>query len=150
MVSLLFKFWTIPSPCQRIIRKRWRTISLKKYTARIKRETQLAPNGQCIIWTGCTAKGRGECLYGKIYVTFLRGGKYKWQAFRVHHLAYILHVRAEIPENMHCSHRCHDSLCVNVEHLTIEHAFVNSNRRSCSTARKCFGHCEAPSYLFFK
>ena len=123
---------------------------IKKYTARIKRETQLAPNGECIIWTGCTAKGRGECLYGKIYVKFLRDDKYKWQVFRVHRLAYILHVRAEIPENMHCSHRCHNSLCVNVEHLTIEHAFVNSNRRSCATAMKCFGHCEAPSCLFFK
>ena len=53
--------------------------------------------------------------------------EYKWQAFRVHRLAYILHVRAEIPENMHYSHRCHNSLGVNVEHLTLEPAFVSSS-----------------------
>ena len=119
-----------------------------KYTARIEKETQLAPNGQGIMWTGCTTKGRGECLYGKIYGKFLLRDRYKWQAFRVQRLAYMMHVRAEIPENMHCSHRCHDSLCVNVKHLTIEPAFVNSNRWSCATARKCFGHCEALSCIF--
>ena len=69
-------------------------------------ETVLAPNGQCIVWTGCISKGRGECLYGKIYVKCLHGDSYKWQVFRVHRLARILQVRAEIPENMHCSHRC--------------------------------------------
>ena len=79
----------------------------------------------------------------------LPGDIYKWQGLYVHRLAYMLHVRAEIPENMHCSHRCHNSLCVNVEQLTIEPAFVNSNGRSCATARKCFGHCEAPSCIFF-
>ena len=57
---------------------------VKKYTAKIKKETQLALNGQCRVWTGCSTKGRGECLFGKACVKFLHGDRYKWQGFHVH------------------------------------------------------------------
>ena len=91
-------------------------------------ETVLAPNGYCRLWTGYAITGKEECLYGRVFVRVLHGDRYKWQGLRVQRLVHMWHVRAELPENVHCSHRCHNSLCVNVEHPTIEPVFVNSNR----------------------
>ena len=52
---------------------------------------------------------------------------------RVHRLAYMLHHKEwELPPDMHCSHLCHNSLCINVNHLILETPFVNGNRRQCA------------------
>jgi len=35
-----------------------------KYTARINKETELAPSGQCKLWTECTSKGKRFYVIG--------------------------------------------------------------------------------------
>ena len=76
----------------------------------------VAPNGKCISWTRCTTKGRWECVYGKICESFAL-----WQiqvaGVAVHCLAYMLHVGAEICENMHYSQKLATAvtiLCVSI------------------------------------
>ena len=81
----------------------------------------------------------GFYLWEGVRKKLLPGDRYKCQVF----VCPPLYVRAEIKKNMHSSHRCDNSLCVIVEHLTIESAVVNRNRKSCAAAKKCFGHDEA-------
>jgi len=125
---------------------------INKYKERISQNTMLAANGACILWAGCRKKvvgGINSGSYGVISVKFKHGATYKWQVMRVHRLAYMLHVRSEIPRHMHCSHLCHSILCVNVHHLTIETGIVNSNRRRCAKENKCFGHGQSLPCIFF-
>ena len=69
---------------------------------------------------------------------------------RVHRLAYMLHHKEwELPPDMHCSHLCHNSLCINVNHLILETPFVNGNRRQCARENICLGHDQAPPCIFF-
>ena len=69
-----------------------------------------------------------EGNYGVIYAKCkqLSGGGLGWKLMRVHRLAYMLHVKWELPPDMHCSHLCHNSLCVNVNHLILETEGENS------------------------
>ena len=55
----------------------------------------------------------------------------------------------ELPPDMHCSHLCHNSLCINVNHLILETPFVNGNRRQCARENICLGHDQAPPCIFF-
>lgn len=42
------------------------------------------------------------------------------------------------------SHLCHNSLCINEEHLSVEPHFVNNNRRACTEKNKCISHDPYP------
>ena len=125
---------------------------ITEYEHRIRCRTVPAANGTCILWTGCIKKaggGRVTGNYGVISVKLKNGDSYIWRVMRVHRLAYMLHVRSEIPQHLHCSHLCHSTLCVNVQHLTLETCIVNNNRRRCATEKRCFGHGQSPPCIFF-
>ena len=126
-----------------IIRRNWET------------KTVVAANGECLLWTGTRCSVRGGLVgnYGVIYVKCkqFRGGDLGWKLMRAHRLAYMLHVKSELPPDMHCSHLCHNSLCINVNHLILETPFVNGNRRLCARENICLGHDQSPPcILFFK
>ena len=38
------------------------------------------------------------------------------------------------------SHLCHNKLCVNIDHLSLEPHSVNTQRRACVTNGRCIGH----------
>jgi len=124
------------------------------YQAKLKQKTVLAPNGQCLLWTGtrCRLAGGSESQYGIIYAKCkqLGGGGLGWRSMRVHRFAYMLHVKSELSPEMHCSHLCHNSLCINVDHLILETPFVNGNRKLCAREKKCIGHAQSPPCIFFK
>lgn len=42
--------------------------------------------------------------------------------------------------DMDCSHLCHNSLCVNVNHISLEHHFINNNKQYCLNSNLCYGH----------
>ena len=109
----------------------------------------MAVNGECLLWTGTRCSLRGWLVgdYGVIYVKCkqLCGGGLGWKLMTAHHLTYMLHVKSEIPPDMHCSHLCHNSLCRNVNLLILETPFVNGNRRLCARENIC-----NPHHAFFK
>jgi len=52
----------------------------------------------------------------------------------------MLYVKSEIPKELFCSHKYHIFLYINVDHLELDTAFVNNNRRLCAGENRCFGH----------
>ena len=89
--------------------------------------------GTCHVWYGMTR----EHGYGVIRPTF-RGKK---QVFTVHRLQYFLSNNCHFTDkSYHVSHLCHNKLCLNIEHLSLEPAEVNIERNQCKRLQTCFGH----------
>ena len=65
----------LPTPLATAKKERKHMYMITLIITRFK--TDVAPNGQSIVGAGCITKGRGQCLYRKIYVKSLRGDRYK-------------------------------------------------------------------------
>ena len=99
----------------------------------------------CILWLGATWNS-GK--YGVMRNPF--HGPDQPDRIGIHRLVYILNnlhkyptsklnKRNEMGEILHVSHLCHSSLCVNIDHLTLESHTVNNERQSCKTQGQCIG-----------
>lgn len=93
---------------------------------------------RCILWDGSKVTKNGVD-YGYKYVKLpyrqLKSRQY------THRLAYMLKYRNyDLPRQFDVSHLCHNSLCINPDHLTLEPHNVNNNRIHCVNENKCFGH----------
>lgn len=117
-----------------------------KYSDKVMSNTVLAANGQCMIWTGTRKRGRGA-EYGVLCCKW--GGR--WRTFSVHRLSIIFsrlwHLEDISERGMDVSHLCHNSLCVNPQHLTYEPHQVNRIRSACVRAGQCTGHNQQPACL---
>ena len=110
----------------------------QKYRQRLHRESQLASNNECIIWTGFKRNYNGV-EYGQINTKITVGGG--WRTLHVHRLSYLIkHNILEPHGGLEASHLCHNSLCINPDHISLEPHFVNNNRRFCKNFQKCTGH----------
>ena len=109
----------------------------KKYFGKIMSKTHQASNGQCMLWTGTKKKGTS---YGVI-CCFWQG---KFRTFSVHRLVFVFHNGLHIDDitqsGMDVSHLCHNTLCVNPQHLSYEPHQTNTVRRACISAGTCTGH----------
>lgn len=114
-----------------------------KYLERLKESSHLAPNGQCQIWAKATTKTKVK--YGAIFVKF----GCKSFTTTAHRLSYVVHNRITFDDIKHLdvSHLCHNSLCVNPIHLTLEPHPVNNNRIHCVSLGHCLGHDRYPQCL---
>lgn len=94
--------------------------------------------GNCIIWTGETIQDG----YGVLRHTI----RHKRLKLRVHRiLFYVLTQCAPIYSQLqHVSHLCNQKLCLRFEHLSLEPAVVNNQRKTCFAAGICFGHDTYP------
>ena len=100
----------------------------------------------CIIWTGATSNaGR----YGRMRNPF-KNLINQPSTMSVHRLVYLLHninifSDKKIPnfgvdgEVLHVSHICHNSLCVNIDHLILEPQKTNNEREACNAQKHCLG-----------
>ena len=95
----------------------------------------------CKIWTG--QKFRNG--YGVFAIRF-RGRDYRLLAHRV--MYFISNDFLALPAGPHVSHLCHNKVCVNFEHLSLEAANVNNTRKTCLNKRKCTGHDFYASCIF--
>ena len=109
---------------------------LNKYKTKLNDSSVLADNGHCAIWTGATHKN-GK--YGVI--------KYKhplnntWHVIHAHRLSKLLSLGiCDMPADIDASHICHNSLCINPQHISFEPHGFNNQRQICMAANKCFGH----------
>ena len=48
------------------------------------------------------------------------------------------------PQGFHVSHTCHNRKCIKIEHLSLEPAAINQNRKNCVSGGRCLGHGEYP------
>lgn len=98
----------------------------------------LANFHRCVLWdVGKMTKNGVD--YGYKYVKL----PYKQLKSRqyTHRLAYMLKYRNyDLPRHFDVSHLCHNSLCINKDHLTLEPHNINNNRIHCANENQCFGH----------
>lgn len=101
-------------------------------------DTRLScPNEKgCLLYTGPTRK-RGNVHYGVIRKT-IYGIPMEYYAHRVAKLSSVglPYENSQYP----CSHLCHNSLCCNSHHISLEPQSVNNNRMNCFTEKRCVGH----------
>jgi hypothetical protein len=90
----------------------------------------------CIMWVGGRS-GAKSPQYGRLNVKFPNEPYSK--KYYTHRLAYMLGSDMwDLPNGLHVSHRCHFSLCVNFEHLSLEPQSLNNERQMCGDI--CSGH----------
>lgn len=106
-----------------------------KYRQKIEENSAMGLNGECLIWQGaCTPNGKYGVLNCKL--PDARG----WRQMHVHRLAYMMqHGILQFP-NADVSHLCHNTKCVNVNHLVLEPHGFNNSRQTCVSCGHCLGH----------
>ncbi len=106
--------------------------------------SRVEPRGSCLEYYKGTTKGN----YGRYHMCY----PYEGQSFKAQMTAsravYILEKRRPDmvgePDTGHVSHLCHNSRCVNIEHLHLEHPSSNEQRKACKIKRECQGSCNPP------
>ena len=114
---------------------------------RITRQTRHIEKSDCLMWTGCKKTSK-HCLYGIMNVKLPR--KHKFSTIHTHRLRYMISIRStNLPRNYDVSHLCHRSLCVNINHLSLEPHHVNNSRQRCPNTypRRCLGHTGYPNCI---
>ena len=102
-------------------------------------QSELSLNEHCQLWTGMT-KTNKNAKYG---VLNLKVDHIRWRVFHVHRLAYMAeHNDSNLDAVSDCSHMCHNSLCINPAHISLENHSVNNNRQACKGTGVCSGHGE--------
>ncbi len=107
-------------------------------------EPHISPENEngCFLWTGPKNKcksSREDACYGRIRARFPDDTKSRH--YYAHRLTYMIHHNiTSIPHNLHISHLCHNTLCVNIQHLSAEPQYVNNTRQRCSCDGVCSKH----------
>ena len=86
--------------------------------------------------------------YGRVKITFPDNSK---KVLLAHRFMYMLHTNTiHIQQDMHVSHICHNSLCINPLHLSLEEAHVNNERQLCKhlIPKVCLKHAGYADCLF--
>ena len=105
-----------------------------------------ANDKKCNIWQGATTS---DGKYGRKRVTFPDGNS---KLMRVSRVVYLIKYKTfNIPDSdesgnpVEMSHLCHNSLCVNPDHLVLESKTSNLERKHCHSQNNCtethFPHC---------
>ena len=104
---------------------------------------------KCQIWKR-GGVGKPGHKYGTVRV------KFPWrnqsQNVYVHRLSYMCYRKSfNLPKALHVSHLCHNTLCINPEHLSLEPQHINNARKNCTgrVPPECCGHGIYPKCMFF-
>ena len=108
----------------------------EKYIKKLKENSHIGENQECIIWHGPLTK---DGKYGLISISNPVSGI--WQKKKAHRLSFMIHIKnLDLNSDLDCSHLCHNSLCVNPDHISLEPHHINNNRIHCKNEMKCSGH----------
>ena len=92
----------------------------------------------CRIWIGTKSADK---QYGVI--NYKCPIHHVWKQTKVHRLAYmIFNGNLLITPDLDCSHLCHNSLCINPYHISLEPHYVNNNRKVCLDRGICMTHLQ--------
>lgn len=106
-------------------------VEVRKYKNKIK--SKIIQDHNCKIWQGQQRNG-----YGILEIRFRGNRKLK---ITVHRLVYYINHNCEkIPPSLHVSHLCHNKLCCEPSHLSLEPQRINNNRNICKRNGECSGH----------
>lgn len=83
----------------------------------------------CHIWKS-TIDRHG---YPKLNITYRN--KRKWVF--AHRFNFFLHNQGKTMKGLHVSHLCHNKICVNIHHLSLEPTVINSSRNICKAEGFC-------------
>ncbi len=87
----------------------------------------------CRVWQGGLKNGK----YGVIKVKIDESER----TITAHRVAYMIFTgNPYLDPHLDASHLCHNSLCVNANHISLEPNPVNSSRKSCKNEGRCFHH----------
>lgn len=113
-------------------------MDFNKLKEKIITKSDLAQDGsECRLWRGAVEHKGNNVSYGKINVKI----EDKWKVIHVHRVAYMAAYEIIINQNMgDVSHLCHNTLCVNVDHMALEPHSVNMDRCICRNMNRCRGH----------
>lgn len=130
----------------------WRVLQIAGLISKIDQNVQNSKG--CQMWSTNFAVNQRERgltrgpKYGRLKVKWPDGRK---KIYLAHRFMYMLHHGIEhIPPELHVSHRCHNSLCINPEHLSLEPPFINNSRQICKnlTPSACQKHGVYPECIF--
>ena len=108
-----------------------------KYRRKINDNSVLAGNGSCILWSGYRRRMKGGSVYGEVRAKLPGMASKK---YGVHRLQYILYHLDDLNPKGDVSHLCHNSVCVSLDHLSLEDSSINKNRQICLAQGRCQGH----------
>lgn len=106
----------------------------------------------CLIWEGGKedrSRGRdGSLFYGFVKIKIPMNDRI--MKIRVHRLSFFLHNSQthDLFDIDQVSHLCHNSLCIDPNHLSREPAATNNQRKSCNSNQNCTGHEPYPDCIF--
>lgn len=130
----------------------WKVLQLAKLISKCDQNFQNSKN--CQVWSvefSVNQRERGYSRgpkYGRLKVTWPDGRK---KYHLAHRFMYMLeHDLLDIPPHLHVSHLCHNSLCINPEHLSLELPEINNNRQICKNLDPpaCQHHGTHPDCVF--
>lgn len=105
-------------------------------TVKTRLLTKVGPVGLrrgCQLWSG----GQTKNGYPTISVS-LNKKRYQLRAHRLH-----FHLQSGCQPflpGLQVSHLCHEKLCMNLDHFSLELAVINNQRKTCNAEGHCFGH----------
>ena len=91
-------------------------------------------SGQCWEWTGARRNPDGK--YGRMRVRFNGVSR----TIGAHRVSYMAFNRVILDSSEEVSHICHQPLCVNPHHLSVEDRGTNVDRLTCKERGICTGH----------
>ena len=125
-------------------------INVDKVLERLHAKTDPDPKGihGCLLWTGAKWQG-GQ--YGFTSNPFSLLNDSIPRRIGVHYLSYIMTHKISYPDGelpridgnsntINISHLCHNLLCVNPDHLTLESQAINNERNMCKGWSRCDFH----------
>lgn len=130
----------------------WRMLQLAGLISKI--DQNIENDKGCQIWSSnfyVHQRERGLTRgpkYGRLKIKWPNGSK---KCYLAHRLMWMLHHdTADIPKDMHVSHLCHTSLCINALHLSLEPPNINNSRQICKSLvpQRCEHHPGYPDCIF--
>jgi hypothetical protein len=111
---------------------------LEQCQNKLKINSALHENTECIVWTGCINKfGYGQFRYRDPRDPL--SASYRTRTS--HRVALMIYFRNfDVPASQQASHLCNNKLCINVEHLVFENNSTNNLRKNCFSHSRCLGH----------
>ena len=110
---------------------KWRENQLERLISKI--DASQANSKGCHFWNEIFYFNQRHAgpKYGRLKVTFPNGEK---KLLLAHRFMYMLHFNVtDLPGSMDVSHLCHNSLCINPLHLSLEPKHVNASRKMCTS-----------------
>ena len=127
----------------------------EKYKKKLESNIHNTGNNACHAWTGPLTCGKHK--YGRFRFTNLISKKYQETSA---HRAYFMisnrlpqlepktEISSQYPSQIfEVSHLCHNTVCLNMNHLSYEPRSINLSRKTCKLANDCSGHGIFPNCM---